>query len=230
MLLSILGKIILTFISRGDCLDTEQNGIDFRAKNGCPCYASCYGEVIAAGPASDGGIQIKIWNRDFGIVLIYYHLKSCAVNVGDQVQYGKLIGYCDNTGKYTTGDHLHFGMKFVNENGETLNRNNGFDGAVDPSPYFVAAYNGVRIGSKDWDKSRCYHRYYRGRPKGGLWIEKYRVVPALMKRWKRLPNNEEINACTYGGWDVETVENDSMYELWSQLKKNEYLEGKRPFN
>jgi hypothetical protein len=51
-----------------------------------------------------------------------------------------------------------------------------------------------------------------------------------MKRWKRLPNNEEINACTYGGWDVETVENDSMYELWSQLKKNEYLEGKRPFN
>jgi len=190
-------------------------GVDFRARGGCPCYATNGGKVIRSGKYSDGGIGIEIRHPD-GWSTFYYHLEKTLVNIDDTIIAGSLIGTCDNTGKYTTADHLHFELR---EYGEKIN----------PADYFNFAYNGTPIGAKDWDKSRCYHRYYRGRPKGGYWIEKYRVVPALIKFLKRLPSNEEINAATYGAWDRGAIANPAMYEIWSQLKKSEYLEGQRPF-
>lgn len=129
----------------------------------------------------------------------------------------------------TTGSHLHFTLKNTTADGSTLDWNNGYKGAIDPAPYFVETYNGITISNRDWDKSRAYHRYYRGRPNGGLWIERYRVVPALTKYLKRLPTNEQINACTYGGWDREAVANPAMYQNWSQLKKDEFMAGQRSF-
>lgn len=49
----------------------------------------------------------------------------------------------------------------------------------------------------------------------------------MARRLKRLPNNEEINAAIWGGWDMEAIENPAMYSVWSQLKKDEYLSKKR---
>lgn len=204
------------------------NGVDFAALNGTDCHAAHDGKVTYAGKDGDGGISVTLTNERLHYKTIYYHLKKVACKEGDIVKAGDIIGYCDNTGKYTTGDHLHFGLKMLDDNNfNTINYNNGYAGAIDPSPYFYYTYNGIEINPKDWDKSRCYHRYYRGRPKGGLWIERYRVVPALTKYLKRLPSNEEINACTYGGWDREAIENPAMYVIWSQLKKDEYLSGKQ---
>ena len=129
----------------------------------------------------------------------------------------------------TTGSHLHFGLKEVDNTGRTVNWNNGYNGAIDPAPFFNQAYDGTPIGNKDWDRSRAYHRYYRGRPKGGYYNE-LKVLPYLIRRLKRLPNNEEINAIVYGGWDIEAVENPAMYENWSSLKKySEYLKGMKPY-
>lgn len=208
------------------------NGVDFRAKNGCPCYASHDGVIYYCGTDNEGGIEVDIWNKENLYKTIYYHLKSYIVKQGQTVKAGELIGYCDNTGKYTTGSHLHFTLKQTNADGSTLTSswNNGYKGAIDPAPYFNQSYNGVEIGNKDWDRSRSYHRYYRGRPKGGYYNE-VKVLPYLIRRLKRLPTYEEINAIVYGGWDIESVMNEVMYELWSQLKKyDEYLKGERPFN
>ena len=205
------------------------NGIDFKANDSCPIYSSHDGIVYYCGTDNTGGIEVNIWNKENLYKTIYYHLKSYIVKQGQEVKAGDLIAYADNTGKYTTGNHLHFGLKETNSDGSTKDWNNGYNGAIDPSLYFTETYNGVSISQKDWDKSRSYHRYYRGRPEGGLWIERYRVVPALIKYLKRLPSNEEINACTYGGWDRESIINDSMYPIWSQLKKDEYLKGEKPF-
>ena len=58
------------------------------------------------------------------------------VVLGQQVKQGDLLGHGDNTG-WSTGSHLHFGMKLLNANGEVINRNNGYDGAVDPLKYLV---------------------------------------------------------------------------------------------
>jgi murein DD-endopeptidase MepM/ murein hydrolase activator NlpD len=64
--------------------------------------------------------------------------------IGIPVKNGDLIGYADNTG-LSTGDHLHFGLKpqAKNEsNGTWINtaQTNGYNGAIDPMPYFDGTY------------------------------------------------------------------------------------------
>jgi murein DD-endopeptidase MepM/ murein hydrolase activator NlpD len=203
------------------------NGVDFRARNGCSLYAAMGGTVTSAGKDADGGIQIKIWNKPNRLMTIYYHLKEVYVKAGDDVKAGANIGACDNTGKYTTGDHLHFGLKQTDEFGMTINKDNGYDGAIDPAPYFTQAYNGFPIGNKDWDKSRGYHRYYR-EAKRNL-ANEMKTALYMARRLKRLPTNEEINACVWGYWDIETVMNEGMWEIWGQLKKDEWQRGIKSF-
>lgn len=201
------------------------NGVDFSCKDNTPVYASHDGIVYYCGTDSTGGIEVDIWNKENLYKTIYYHLKSYVVKQGDIVKAGDLIAYSDNTGKYTTGAHLHYGLKRTSETGATINYGNGYNGAIDPSPYFVSAYNGFKIGSKDYDKSRCYQRYYR-EAKRNL-ANEMKVALYIARRLGRLPNNEEINAAIWGGWDIESIMNPSMYAIYSQLKKSEYLEGKR---
>jgi murein DD-endopeptidase MepM/ murein hydrolase activator NlpD len=190
-------------------------GVDFRAYRGCKLYASHGGDVTRSGIFSDGGIGVEIEHQE-GWRTFYYHLKEAEVKIGDVVEAGDLIGYCNNTGKYTTADHLHFELRV---DGDKIN----------PAGYFNQAYDGAEIGAKDWDKSRCYHRYYRGRPKGGL-VNETKIL-AILGSKKIWPTAEKINALVYGGWDLPTVVNPAMYEIWSQLKKDEYFEkGLRPFN
>ncbi len=57
------------------------------------------------------------------------------------VKKGDLLGYADSTG-FSSGDHLHFAVKPVAKVGENLftwgplDPNNGYNGCVDPMPYF----------------------------------------------------------------------------------------------
>jgi len=207
------------------------NGTDFKAKDGCYCYASHAGKVLRSETDGGGGKVIELLDEAGHYKTVYYHLKDIIVEKGDYMQAGAIIATCDNTGIYTTGDHLHFGLKLMDDkNFNTLNYNNGFKGAVNPATYFKYTYNGQEISPKDWDKPRAYHRYNRGRPKGGYWIEKYRVVPALTLKLGRLPSNIEINACTYGGWDWGSVINPAMYHIISQMKKDEFLKGEKPYS
>lgn len=229
MVTQLFGKNYLDFYRKLG-LDGH-NGIDFRAPTGMKCFAAHSGQVTYAGRDGGGGISVVVTNNVYHYKTIYYHLQKTLCKKGDIVKAGDLIGLCDNTGKYTTGAHLHFGLKELEQDNVTVkNYYNGYNGAIDPSKYFVATYNGQSINPKDWDKSRAYHRYYRGRPKGGYWIERYRVLPALIAYLKRLPSYEEINACTYGGWHREVLTNDALYPIWSQLKKSEYEAGEKTIN
>ncbi len=210
------GKNFVDFYSKLGMIG--HNGIDFKAKNGCPCYASHTGTISYSGVDGDGGISVQIWNKEEKYKTIYYHLKETIVNENDEVQAGQMIGYCDNTGKYTTGDHLHFGFKLVDFFGKTLNCDNGFFGAINPVPFFP----------KDFEKSNAYKRYGRIRDWKSFKIE-VRIMKELVKYLKRLPTHEQINACTYGGWDREIVANDAMFELWGYLTKSDYMLGKVSF-
>jgi hypothetical protein len=82
---------------------------------------------------------------------IYWHLVDFATQpqfkppiatdgTGTPIKAGDLLGYADNTG-VTSGDHLHFGLKPQapgEDNGLWYNvaQNNGYLGAIDPTPYF----------------------------------------------------------------------------------------------
>lgn len=204
------------------------NGYDFRAMDGFSCYAAHGGKVIGSGIYSDGGIGVEIWHPVLCFKTIYYHLKDTTVKIGDTIIVGQKIGHCDNTGKYTTGNHLHFGMKLTDKDSNTLNKDNGYGGAIDPTPYFEMTYNGIKISNKDCYKNNAYHRYYRGRPNGGL-INEIKVVKSLIPFLKRLPTNDEINACTYGAWDREAIKNPAMYDIWAWQTKGDLTDGKKPF-
>lgn len=81
-------------------------GIDISAPNGTPTVATATGTVIRAGYDSRMGNNVKFCTAT-GWCVIYMHLQHVAVQVGDQVSPGQLIGWVDNTGA-STGPHLHY--------------------------------------------------------------------------------------------------------------------------
>ena len=206
------------------------SGIDFRTKRGCPVYATHDGKITWAGDnpndVKNGQPAQYVRLNGDGFYTIYYHLLECKVKRLDRVKAGDLIGLADNTGKMTTGDHLHFELKIL-EVGE-VQRSNGYNGATDPAPYFAYTYNGKEIKNKDWDKPRAYHRYYMDRTAGHEWVIVCNL-PVFRKRYKRRAKAEELNALVYGGWDYASVQNPAMFPLWSQLTINEYKQGEKPF-
>lgn len=92
------------------------NGVDFGAKTGTPILAPQSGKVIKKYSNSTGGNQLIVQHKN-GYTTGYAHLDSYAVNLGDTVKNGQLLGYVGNTGA-STGSHLHFTLK---KDGEYLN-------------------------------------------------------------------------------------------------------------
>ena len=88
---------------------TFHNGTDFGAPIGTPMYAAKSGKVVAAGPASGYGLWIRI-QTDEGELLEYGHNDQNYVSVGQRVNAGQVIGTVGNRG-YSTGPHLHFGVR-----------------------------------------------------------------------------------------------------------------------
>jgi len=176
-----------------------------------------YVEYSDMNPNSGGTVVLISNKKGDGIKTLHYHLKEVNVARGENIPKGSLIGWADNTGKYTTGTHLHFGLKRIRD-GKTLNHDNGYFGAIDPSPYFP----------KGWNKSNAWHRYGRRR-NWGSYQNEIKVMVSLIRYLKRMPTHEQINACTYGGWDREAIKNPAMYYNWGWLKKDEFKSGKKPF-
>ncbi len=93
------------------------NGIDLPVPNGTRLNALGDGTVVDAGYESGGGRYVKV-RYDNGYESFYCHLKSYSVKKGQRVGMGQEIARSDNTGIYTTGAHLHFGLK---KNGAYVN-------------------------------------------------------------------------------------------------------------
>lgn len=128
------------------------NGIDFMAAHGQPVYAAhdgqVTGDVMIADTYGGHGVTLRtvqtspfVYNGiDSYFTTIYWHfLPYLVVKTGDNVKAGDLLGFADNTG-FSTGDHLHFGLKPIAVGGYNIEQNNGFLGAIDPKPYFNGQY------------------------------------------------------------------------------------------
>ncbi|MGC8578731.1 MAG: M23 family metallopeptidase [bacterium] len=86
-------------------------GIDIAAKSGTPVVATNNGIVCFIGSLFFGGNSIII-DHGQGIYSMYFHLEKYAVNKGDYVKKGQVIGYVGATGR-VTGPSLHFGVRVV---------------------------------------------------------------------------------------------------------------------
>lgn len=82
------------------------NGIDYYAPTGTPVYAAGAGVVTRAGYSSANGNHVFIKHPN-GIETKYLHFSRKAVNQGQKVSQGQVIGYVGATG-LATGPHLHY--------------------------------------------------------------------------------------------------------------------------
>jgi len=90
-------------------------GIDIPAPAGTKIYAAADG-VVSTTLHWSYGIAVKLSHGD-GVVTVYGHMSARAVNDGDYVTKGQLIGYVGSTGN-SRGNHLHFE---VDINGQFVN-------------------------------------------------------------------------------------------------------------
>lgn len=104
------------------------NGIDIITDTGTKVYAPGAGVVSFAGSRGGYGRTLEI-EHGFGYKTIYAHLESIKVKQGQHLQRGDLIALSGNSGKLSTGPHLHYEV-----------RNNGI--ALDPRNFI---YDDVSI-------------------------------------------------------------------------------------
>ncbi len=84
------------------------SGVDFRAGHGTPIVAVTDGQVQAAGRMGGCGIAVRL-SHGGGLGTRYCHMSRLAVNSGQSVRRGQVIGYVGSTG-LSTGAHLHYEM------------------------------------------------------------------------------------------------------------------------
>lgn len=91
-------------------------GVDYAAPTGTPIHAVSDGRVIFAGRNGGHGNFVKLAHSG-GMGTGYAHMSRIAVENGERVKRGQVIGYVGSTG-LSTGPHLHYE---VYRNGVTVN-------------------------------------------------------------------------------------------------------------
>lgn len=102
-----LTKPIDGLVTRNFNFDTGHLGIDIAAKEGTTIFASAPGTIIFADWSYDYGNMIIIAHSN-GFRTVYKHNQRLLKTTGETVRRGEPIALLGNTGKESTGPHLHF--------------------------------------------------------------------------------------------------------------------------
>mgnify|MGYP003666322659 CR=1 FL=1 len=84
------------------------SGVDFRARHDTPIVAVTDGRVTGAGRMGGCGNAVRL-RHGGGLDTRYCHMSRIAVQNGQSVRRGQVIGYVGSTG-LSTGPHLHYEM------------------------------------------------------------------------------------------------------------------------
>lgn len=202
------------------------NGEDYRC-NKNEAYACFPGWIKDCGEDSSGGRYIEIVSYDkfddTYLKAIYYHLDTVGVEKNKSVKVGDLIAITDNTGKYTTGPHLHFGIKRCDVDGNTYDYNNGYGGGINFQKYVEPDYYKLPSDLLYY-KKRNWLAEWTLRFKNA-WVHRQLIKVRSNPLWLTA---DEVNFIIYGAWDFWTAINPSMYPICSFLTKKEYEDGKTP--
>ncbi len=93
----------------GGPYSSYHEGLDLRGTTGTPVYAPAEGLVALAEPLIVRGNAV-ILRHGWGVCSGYWHLSAVAVQPGQSVKAGDLLGYVGNTG-LSTGAHLHWEIR-----------------------------------------------------------------------------------------------------------------------
>lgn len=109
MLTPTSGYISSTFGRRMHPLFRQMHyhtGLDFSTPSGEPIFAPANGKVVHSAKSQGLGLSVVL-DHDFGIKTVYGHCSKLAVETGQEVRRGDIIGYVGRSG-ITTGPHLHY--------------------------------------------------------------------------------------------------------------------------
>ena len=106
------------------------NGRDWGIPTGIPILAPLAGECRVFWDAGGYGENVEVYFDGGHVILAHGIRGSTRVRNGQVVQAGDHLFNNNSTG-FSSGPHLHLGLKLDGH------EDNGYRGAVDPSPYFV---------------------------------------------------------------------------------------------
>ncbi len=92
------------------------NGIDIITDVGTKIYSPGAGTIVDISWKSGYGLTLEI-DHGFGYKTLYAHLDKTNVKIGQKIKRGDLIAYSGNSGRLTSGPHLHYE---VHHNGVAL--------------------------------------------------------------------------------------------------------------
>ena len=95
------------YVSRGFDAGQYHYGIDFVNKVSTPVLAAADGNVVFAGWTYDDGMMMMI-AHGLGYITVYKHNKALLKDTSAPVKRGEVISLLGNTGKTSSGPHLHF--------------------------------------------------------------------------------------------------------------------------
>ncbi|MEM9137481.1 MAG: M23 family metallopeptidase [Cyanobacteria bacterium P01_F01_bin.42] len=101
------------------------DGVDLLGDYGTPIYATAGGNAERAHYGGGYGYHVLIKNSQ-GYETLYAHLSKLAVQPGQEIQQGQLVGYMGSTGR-STGTHLHYSIYYWGK-------------AIDPKPYMAPGW------------------------------------------------------------------------------------------
>ncbi len=143
------------------------NGIDYADKTGNTIIAPCNIEITKAHETVYG---ISMWarskksvmdgDREYKLEFLFAHLSQFIEDKGD-VNLGFTIARTGNSGLYTSGAHLHFGVRITYRinggNWQVFDKNNNYDGFVDPKEFTARTYKDISLTFvKDWKSNAVY--------------------------------------------------------------------------
>jgi len=190
------------------------NGIDYHAPDGTPVLAAHDGTITYAGlDGSNGNLVVIMTDTMFEygegqayFKTLYGHLKTGTfkVTAGDKVKAGQVIALADNTGA-STGSHLHWGLKPVLQGEQpwewvNLEKNNGYNGAIDPTPYLPASceyQTPLKVGDTGFEVEK---------------VQAFLIRNKYMQPVEKLGFYGEITARAVLKFQIEKIPNLSVYE------------------
>jgi murein DD-endopeptidase MepM/ murein hydrolase activator NlpD len=91
------------------------------------------GKIIKMENHEAYGNRIVLWNKKTKLMEYHCHMLRLnnSLKVGQVIKTGTLIGYMGSTG-YSTGPHDHMAFRATDAKGYIVNRDNGYNGYIDP--------------------------------------------------------------------------------------------------
>lgn len=103
----LLFSPIKGIISEGYSIVNNHYGVDIVAEKDEPIKSIAEGTVVMSSWTDDTGYVIAIQHQS-NLISVYKHCSNLLKDAGEYVKAGEIVAIIGNTGKFTTGPHLHF--------------------------------------------------------------------------------------------------------------------------